>query len=309
MSEKYDFAQISSPGDTILLVLAGYEDEKVAASMALVIAEYFGSNLHVFHLECSKQSREEIFHQHKTWLKEHADSMNVPFELTIMGQFKRLTLKKAVLDQIEKLQPKLTIMMDRHRGFFYRFFGSVAEQIARNCPTPMLVIRSKSMLELTPEKKWTAEKILVPIGSGTPSELAAVQLAIAIAQASEFDDAEITLLHVVTFPETIPINILDDRLIRQEEKQFVKLAGELQTMLLSPMVTQVVVGRDIGRSVQHFAKKNDFDIIVLGVPYLPQRFIGLYGTDTNEIIHAKKTTALFFNKEYIKYLKKKRTRK
>jgi hypothetical protein len=142
------------------------------------------------------------------------------------------------------------------------------------------------------------KKIVVPIGSNNPCEVSAVQIAIAIANAGKSRDADITLLHVITVPETVPIIPDDDKLVLQEEKEFVKQAGMYSTMLLWPMKTKVIIGRDVGRSVSHYLNRENADLSIMGVPYVPRRLFGLYGTDTNEIYHKSRCpVVVIFHKE------------
>ena len=197
------------------------------------------------------------------------------------------SLHKVILREIHKFNPNLTIMMSRRKGIFQKLRGSIAERVARDSPTSVVIIRS-------PIKDWTTygdhlepRKIIIPIGTDSPCELFATQLAIALANAGKARDAEITLLHVLVVPETVPLDTTNDEMLKEEHK-FIKQAGKFSTLLLFPMKSKVIVGRDIGRSVSHYVNKVHADLVVMGVPYLPRKILGLYGTDTNEIYHKSK---------------------
>lgn len=297
MDDIYDAAFVGAPGDTILLPLMGYPSERDAIFIALVAVEYFGSDLHVFHIESKNQEAESFFKEQIIWLQEKAEKMNVKVVISIKEQLFNLRLHQAILNEIEIINPNLTIMMSRRKGLFEKFRGSIAERVARASPTSVVIIRS-------PIKDWTTygnhlepRRIIVPIGTDSPCELFATQLAIALANAGKTEDAEIILLHVIVIPETIPIDTSDEMLIQQELK-FIKQAGKFSTLLLFPMQSKVIVGRDVGRSVSQYVNKVQADMVVMGVPYLPRKFLGLYGTDTNEIYHKSKCpVAMLFRKK------------
>ncbi|MGC9777713.1 MAG: universal stress protein [Candidatus Heimdallarchaeota archaeon] len=291
-----DSGLFGAPGDKILLPLMGYPSERDAMFIALVTAEYFGTSLYVFHQASNSTKTEEYFYKELEWLKKKAQEFNVKLDIVIKD--KKIRPDEAILEEINQLTPKLTIMMSRRKGLFQRFAGSIAERVARRSRHSVMIIRS-------PVKDWVTygthvepRKIVVPIGSSNPCEVSAVQIAIAIANAGRSRDADITLLHVIIVPETVPYIADDDKLIIEEEKEFVKQAGMYTTMLLYPMSTQVIIGRDIGRSVSHFVNKENADLAVMGIPYVPRRFLGLFGTDTNEIYHKSKCpVVVIFHKD------------
>jgi nucleotide-binding universal stress UspA family protein len=297
-SDIFDSGLFSAPGDKILLPLMGYPSERDAMFIALVTAEYFGANLHVFHIANKSSYTEEYFYKSIDWLKEKAQALNVKLEIIIKEDNPKIRADSIILKEITTLTPKLTIMMSRRKDLIRRFSGSIAERVARKSPYSVMIVRS-------PLKDWVSNgshvmprKIVVPIGSNNPCEVSAVQIAIAVAAAGESRDADITLLHVIIVPETVPIIPDDDKLIHKEEKEFVKQAGMYSTMLLWPMKTKVIIGRDIGRSVSHFLNRENADLAIMGVPFLPRRFLGLFGTDTNEIYQKSECpVVVIFHKE------------
>ncbi len=293
-----DSGLFSAPGDTIFLPLMGYPSERDAMFIALVTAEYFGTNLHVFHIANKSKRSEEFFLKEIEWLKEKSQELNVKLEIDIKDHNPRSRPDNVIIKEIRALSPKLVIMMSRRKGLFQRFAGSIAERVARRSRVSVMIIRSPIKDWVTYGSHVSPRKIVVPIGSNNPCEVSAVQIAIAIANAGETRDADITLLHVITVPETVPIISDDDRLIIQEEKDFVKQAGMYSTMLLWPMKTKAIIGRDVGRSVSYYLNKENADLSIMGVPYVPRRFFGLFGTDTNIIYQKSKCPVLvIFHKE------------
>jgi hypothetical protein len=209
-----------------------------------------------------------------------------------------LRIDDAIIEEIKLLAPRLTIMMSRKRIFFQRLAGSIAERVARKSPYSVMIIRSHQRKWVVDEQHVELKKIVVPMGTNQRCEISAVQVAIALANAGKSRDADITLLHVIIVPETVPIIADDDKILIQEEKNFVKQAGMLSTMLLFPMNTKVVVGRDIGRSISHYLNKEEVDLALIAVEFVPRRFFGLFGTDTNEIYNKSKCpVAVIFHKE------------
>ncbi|MHA1212416.1 MAG: universal stress protein [Candidatus Heimdallarchaeota archaeon] len=293
-----DSGLFGGPGDIILLPLMGYPAERDAMFIALMTAEYFGANLHVFHIANKSEKTEEFFLKELEWLQQKSTELKVSLEIVIKEPNNRKKLNDIILDEIRTLAPKLTIMMSRRKGIFQRLAGSIAERVARRSPHSVIIIRSPLKDWVTYGTHISPRKIVVPIGHHNACEIAAIHIAIALANAGESRDADITLLHVIVLPETLPIIAGDDNLLKQEEKTFVKQAGMYSTMLLFPMKTKVMVGRDVGRSVSQYLNKEQADLAVLGVPYVPRRFFGLFGTDTKEIYsNSKCPIVMFFHKD------------
>ncbi|MEA2071173.1 MAG: universal stress protein [Asgard group archaeon] len=300
-NDVLDLLLMGAPGDRILLPLLGYPSEKTAIFTALVIAEYFGCQISIYHITRKSMKTEKIFYEHIDWFRKEAERLNIQYEIVIKEEVAKKRTHMAIIHHIKELCPKLTIMMSRRKGLFQRLSGSIAERVARKSPYSVLIIRSPTKdWEITKDLPYP-QKIVVPIGPGNPFEISALQLAIAIANAGQKKDAKIILLHVITIPETVPIIPEDDEMILQEEKAFIQKAGKFSTRLLFPMTSRVVVGRDIGRSVARFLNQEQASLAVLGVPYLPRKFFGLYGTDTSDILHISNCPVLMlFYKEFIK---------
>jgi nucleotide-binding universal stress UspA family protein len=291
-----DSGLFSTPGDKILLPLMGSPSERDAMFLALVTAEYFGADLYVLHITRQTKKTEEYFLEEIKWLKKKSKELNVKLEITIKES--KLRIDDAIIEEIKLLAPRLTIMMSRKRIFFQRLAGSIAERVARKSPYSVMIIRSHQRKWVVDEQHVELKKIVVPMGTNQRCEISAVQVAIALANAGKSRDADITLLHVIIVPETVPIIADDDKILIQEEKNFVKQAGMLSTMLLFPMNTKVVVGRDIGRSISHYLNKEEVDLALIAVEFVPRRFFGLFGTDTNEIYNKSKCpVAVIFHKE------------
>jgi nucleotide-binding universal stress UspA family protein len=291
-----DSGLFSTPGDKILLPLMGSLSERDVMFLALVTAEYFGADLYVLHVTHRSKKTEECFLKEIGWLKQKSKELNVKLEITIKES--KLRTDDAIIEEIKLLAPRLTIMMSRKKIFFQRLAGSIAERVARKSPYSVMIVRSHKRNWIVDESHVELKKIVVPMGTNQRREVSAVQIAIALANAGKSRDADVTLLHVIIVPETVPILADDDKILIQEEKNFVKQAGMLSTMLLFPMNTKVVVGRDIGRSISHYLNKEEVDLTIIAVEYVPRRFFGLFGTDTNEIYHKSKCpVAVIFHKE------------
>jgi nucleotide-binding universal stress UspA family protein len=290
-----DSGLFSTPGDKILLPLLGYPSERDAMFIALVTAEYFGASLHVIHITQKSKKIEDYLLEELKWLRRKSKELGVPLEVVIKEPVKRAA--DAILDEIKTIAPRLTIMMSRRKVFFQRLAGSIAERIARKSPYSVMIIRSHQK-DWSDDEHLELKKIVVPLGNEHRCEVSAVQVAIALANAGKSRDADITLLHVIIVPETVPIIPGDDKMLIQEEKKFVKQAGMYSTLLLFPMNTKVVVGRDHGRSISHYLNKEEIDLAIMAVKYVPRRFFGLFGTDTSEIYHKSKCpVAVIFHKE------------
>ncbi|NHJ49140.1 MAG: universal stress protein [Asgard group archaeon] len=291
-----DSGLFSTPGDKILLPLMGHPSERDTMFMALVTAEYFGANLHVFHITRKSKKTEEYLLREIKWLKRKSKELNVKLEIVIKETQLRLT--DAILEEIATLAPRLTIMMSRRKIFLQRLTGSIAERVARRSPYSVMIIRSHQKDWIVDRRHVELKKIVVPMGNQHRCEVSAVQIAIALANAGKSRDADVTLLHSIIVPETVPIIAGDDQLIIQEEKEFVKQAGMYSTLLLFPMNTKVIIGRDLGRSISHYLNKENADLAIIAVEFVPRKVLGLFGTDTSEIYHKSKCpVAVIFHKE------------
>ncbi|NHJ39039.1 MAG: universal stress protein [Asgard group archaeon] len=290
-----DSGLFSAPGDKILLPLMGFPSERDVMFLALVTAEYFGANLHVLHITRQSKKTDEYLLKELKWLRKKSKELKVNLEISIKES--KLRAADAILEEINTLKPRLTIMMSRKKIFFQRLAGSIAERVARKSPYSVMIIRSHQKAWIIGEQHVELKKIVVPLGDSQTCEVSAVQIAIALANAGKSRDADVTLLHVIIVPETVPIIADDDKILISEEKNFVKLAGMLSTMLLFPMNTKVIVGRDIGRSISHYLNKEEVDLAIIAVEYVPRKLFGLFGTDTNEIYHKSKCpVAVIFHK-------------
>ncbi|HUT82705.1 MAG TPA: universal stress protein [Candidatus Bathyarchaeia archaeon] len=293
-----DAGLFGGPGDKILLPLMGYPSERDAVFVALTTAEYFGIHLYILHIVSKSTKVEDYFQKKIERIKERAQKLKVNLEVNIIEASKWSTPDSIILKEINDLSPKLTIMMSRRKGLFQRLSGSIAEKVARKSPHSVMIIRSPIKDWVTYGSNISPRKIVVPIGAQNNCEISAVQLAIAIANTGESRDADITLLHSIIIPETVPILNSDNKIFQQEEKKFVKQAGMYTTMLMFPMKTKVIVGRDVGRSISQFLNKEQADLAIMGVPYVPRKFFGLFGTDTNEIYNKSECPVMvIFHKE------------
>lgn len=293
-----DAGLFGGPGDKILLPLMGYPSERDAIFVALTAAEYFGINLYILHITSKSSKIEDYFLNEINNIKRRAAKLKVNLEINILEHPKWYAPDSVILNEITTLAPKLTIMMSRRKGLFQRLSGSIAERVARKSPHSVMIIRSPIKDWVTYGSQISPRKIIVPIGGRTNCETSAVQLAIAIANAGESQDADITLLHSIIVPETVPILDTDNKMFHAEEKKFIKLAGTYSTMLMFPMKTKVIVGRDIGRSVSQYINKVQADLAIMGVHYVPRKFFGLFGTDTNEIYNNSECPVMvIFHKE------------
>jgi nucleotide-binding universal stress UspA family protein len=176
----------------------------------------------------------------------------IPHELVLgMG-----SAWKALSDIIEESQVDLVVIGTHGRtGTDKLLMGSVAEEIFRRAPCPVLTIGPK--VTAKPENVTQIHEVLYPTDFGAGSQEAAAY-AISLAQENQ---ARLTLLHVVeTMEETT----------RDPQKTVISYLGRLQDLVppeaeLWCRAKPFVVFGHVAEQILDLAKERGADLIVLGV--------------------------------------------
>jgi nucleotide-binding universal stress UspA family protein len=274
-----------------------------ALMQALFLAEQFEAELHMLHAivlhdydprDPSQQFPEpsDIFKQ----LFEIADSEMA--NIVKQSQSKTFTIREAkvrgfsagevILDYADEHDIDL-IVMGTHgrRGPARLFLGSVAEEVVRLAPCPVLTLREQE----EPRPIETIETILVPIDFSDHSKKA---LSFAIQIAARYE-ARLQLLHTIEEPNLpyfyAPIGGLSvAKHLEELEARSNEAIDQLMDEMDGPVVAYdkfVTSGRPAAEIIRH-AEQNNSDMIVISTHGLTGLERMLLGSTASEVLrHAE----------------------
>jgi len=102
-----------------------------------------------------------------------------------------------ILNAAERLEPSLIAKATHGRsGFSRMIFGSITEQVLRQCPVPLLLVNPKTLASDMSSTSTGFQRLLVPL-DGTP---VAGQILPVVEALGRSCDAQATLLHVQPLP-------------------------------------------------------------------------------------------------------------
>jgi len=245
---------------------------------ALQLARRYGADLHLLHVELPGEydpSNTACFFPDE-WVgvapSEHpanrrADAFPSCYDvgdLEVERQIVRaISAAPAILRYSEDREIDLIMMATRgRRGLTHLFLGSVAEEVVRQAPCPVLTMRGRD--QKVPAGGWS--RILVPVDFSERSKLA---FAIARETAARYD-AGVDLVHVVE-EHLHPVFLVAGKssifqVLPDRKKQALK---KMQTLVAStpgpdvPVEIHVLEG-GAGRGILEFAAENCSDLIVIG---------------------------------------------
>lgn len=185
--------------------------------------------------------------------------------------------------QYARFLPADLIVIGTHgRGAFERLvLGSVAETVLRRAQCPVLTVPPRAATTSTLPFK----RLLCPVDFSQPS-LEALRVAVSLAEES---DAELTLLHVVEWPddETFLVETFESPdMRRQLETQTAERLDALlsaEARMFSRPSTKVVVGR-AHDAIVATAADVAADLIVIGVHGRNQLDLTLFGSTTHQVV-------------------------
>ena len=235
------------------------EGSKQALPQAVFLAKTYEAELHIVHAteqcDATDASLPVAADTLAEWLS--ADSASDLDALSIVQEhISADTPAEAICGYAATHDVDLAVMGTHgRRGTDRLIFGSVAEEVVREAPCPVLTVRKRD--EDAPAQ--AVQQVLVPVDFSAFSE-AAVRHARAIAATY---DAEIHLLHVVEVPEHPPPHINPDEypqpaVLDQAELDLEKLADEH----VGHAVTVAATGGDPSDSILAYVDEHGIDLVV-----------------------------------------------
>jgi nucleotide-binding universal stress UspA family protein len=262
----------------------------------LHLAETYGAELHLLHalvlheadpsnLSHRLPDMEELYlaleehadTQMKTAIKEHGRA-----GFTIQSaQVRALSAASAILDYATENEIDLVVMGTHgRRGLRRLLLGSVAEEVVRLAPCPVLTVPEREE-RASPDR---IDRIVVPVDFSEHAQLA-------LAYAEELGDvygAQLHLLHVVDeviYPDFYPPVIPSGSSITEELRD--QSLERMKTLLSGFEDTDAAVHVRAGRAapeIADFAKDHDADLVVIASHGLAGISHVLLGSVTEQLI-------------------------
>ena len=235
-----------------------------AFAQAVFLADQHDAALHIIHVaEGGATATDEPFpvatDTLAEWMQASADSSSELDRLSIVQKIVDSdTAAEAICAYASEHEIDLAVMGTQgRRGTDRMIFGSVAEEVVREAPCPVLTVRAGTDIEA----HTATERILTPIDFSDFSK-AAARHAREIGAAY---DASIHLLHVVDVPEPPPPHVDPDNypepaVLDQAKLDLEKLAEE---NIGHDRVTVAAEGGDASEVILEYVDEHDIDFIVI----------------------------------------------
>lgn len=263
---------------TIMVPLDGSRYAEAAVPLARAIAERAGAELHLVmaHHSVVPGGIPEGFsvYAEKSREVEQEYLKGAPHRL-VPGEIVRTSttfldgpVAEALTNFATDRQPDLVVMTTHGRGAFSRFWvGSVADQLIRSLPMPMLLVRPDPD-DTSAGPAPVPERIAVAVDRSGFGE-AVIEPA---AELGSLFGAELMLLHIVHHPMPIaepPVPYLvgfDEGLSKELESQAETYLGALAGALREdglPVVTKIAAGGDTASSILGLVEEAEAGMIAL----------------------------------------------
>ncbi len=185
---------------------------------------------------------------------------------------------KAALGIIEAAQCRqadLIIINLTHHPWLHALLGSVAEDVCRLAPCPVLVVQpQKSRME-----EISINRILAAHDFSDYSELA---LQNALALALKFN-AELHLLHVINEEPELNVSDLMVNNLYHQTKQRLKKAVFIENQKYSKIITSIRWGKPY-REILAYAKEQNIDLIAAGAHGADFGWKTLFGSNVERVL-------------------------
>jgi nucleotide-binding universal stress UspA family protein len=194
---------------SILVPVDGSTFAEHALPLALSLARHSGASLHLFHVvqplasvyseaplfvesECDLEAR--IQERMRTYLDELAGRLAKRWSAVVTSSLLAGEVVPSFLAHTAETKPDLVVMTTHGRGPLGRFWlGSVADELARVLPVPLLLVRPQEKAEPDLETEPPLRQILIPLDGSKLAE----QIVRPAIELGRLTRAGFTLLRVV----------------------------------------------------------------------------------------------------------------
>lgn len=246
-----------------------------AFPFAFRFAQQYGATIHVAHvippdspsantMDRVQAGDDKEIRDTRTALTDFLES--VPPGVRCAGLVEKGEYNQAFADMVRERQVQLVVIATRGRQGVEKFLlGSVAEQIMRSVPCPVMVVGPRVRRRELPQGE--VEQIIYATDR-SPAALHALPLAVALAH--DFD-ARLVLLHVVPRVEAVPLDrvharcAVEQEQLRQAECELMQLRLGLENLPHEPET--VVLAGQPGDAIPEIAANLSAGLIVIGMSH------------------------------------------
>lgn len=282
----------------ILWAYDGSEESRYALKYAIYLAKTFNSEitgLHVntitdlrftyyshyaYFMEKAAEDHDKEFTLKLDCIKNHLDSEKIKFNSKIIRGYSDIEIATI----LEKENFDLVVMGVTGRGLLGRMLiGSTTSKVIEKSQTPVFAVRKPEI-----QNEVKISKILVPIDISEKFESAfnnAVELA-------EIFECNITVIYVINiglnFYE-IPKDLIDE-ILDETKTELKKRIDKVKEKFSKDQNHQPIIrpkilfGMNAGIKIADYAKKNNFDLIVMNTHAKKTLSTRILGSVTNQVI-------------------------
>jgi nucleotide-binding universal stress UspA family protein len=212
----------------ILVPLDGSPASEHALPMAVSLARRAGATLRLVYVRMPTVAQFGVMPAPKEqdYLDMVAWRIRQTTHLSVYAAVLEGPIAETIAEHARSVEANLIVMTTHGRGPFSRFWlGSVADDLIRRAPAPLLVLRPTDSETPPPDRDWAPKRILLPLDG---SHLAEQALAPAV-EIAKLAKADLTLFRII---EPIPV-LAPDGLIPQPTVVDANVLEELKTMARS----------------------------------------------------------------------------
>lgn len=206
-----------------------------------------------------------------------------------------------VLEGYAKRQEADLIVISTHgrSGIARMSLGSVTDSLIRHTSIPVLVVKPPTSY-LNPQVSAAFRHVIVPLDGSALAE----QILPRIMTLAKLEDAEITLLHVLTAQPFSPTEMADpnvawwDKDIALAQDYLFRTAKKLRKTG-APVRTDIVVSQNVADAISDFAAREKADLIAIATHGRGGLARMLRGSVADAVMHSAKRSMLVFKPENV----------
>lgn len=177
--------------------------------------------------------------------------------------------------------------------------GSVTDTLIRHTTIPVLVVKPPTSY-LNPQVRKSFERIIVPLDGSVLAE----QILPRVMALAKFEEAEITLLNVLTPQSYSQKEIVDPSMpwwendVSTAQAYLSRIAAKLRCDG-TPVTTDIVIGENIAQSIGEFANREKADLIAIATRGRGGLARILHGSVADAVLHSSRTSMLVFKPHHM----------